>query len=237
LKPRREVSTAEKTKDVNVEKEKRSKKRNERPPSSEEDKTVRVAKKVKTTASRPTKKAASTLKGNVPEPNVNSNTKAQNLPPPSSTIDMTKPISMILPDQTQPTVLLSSSSSSDSSYEDTLTDSSSETLQDIIKKTPKLKPKPKQRTKTPATKEAVFEDNSFLDHLTPHLSGDAFTTSNLNSPNHPINKFLNVTTETEQEPEIHQTSPMITEHEQIPPQTTILNKKLLRISLRYLKRI
>ncbi|WJX57720.1 hypothetical protein P8452_43248 [Trifolium repens] len=60
---RREVSTAEKIKDVNVEKEKRSKKRNERPPSSEEDKTVRVAKKVKTTASRPTKKAASTLKG------------------------------------------------------------------------------------------------------------------------------------------------------------------------------
>jgi hypothetical protein len=82
-----------------------------------------------------------------------------------------------------------------------------------MKKAPKIKPKPKQSTKTPATKEVVSEDNSFLDHLTPHLSGDAFTTSNLNSPNHPINKFLNVTTESFQEPETHQTSHMITEPE------------------------
>jgi hypothetical protein len=121
---------------------------------------------------------------------------------------------MILPNQTQQTVLVSSSpSSSDSSSEGTLTDSSSETLQEIMKNARKIRSKPKQTTKTTATKEVVSEDNSFLYHLTPHLSGDAFTTSNLNSPNHPINKFLNVTTETFQEPEIHQTSPMITELE------------------------
>jgi hypothetical protein len=121
---------------------------------------------------------------------------------------------MILPNQTQQTVIVSSSPSSSSG---TLTDSSGESLQEILKQAPKPKPKPKskpkQKTKTPASKEIVTEDNSFLDHLTPHLSGDAFTTSNLNSPNHPINKFLNVTTETFQEPEIHQTSPMITELE------------------------
>jgi uncharacterized protein (DUF305 family) len=119
-----------------------------------------------------------------------------------------------------------------SSSEGTLTDSSSESLEEIIKQAPKPRSKPKQTTKTTATKEVVSEDNSFLDHLTPHLSGDAFTTSNLNSPNHPINKFLNVTTETLQEPEIHQTSPMITEPKQVHPKPPYQNnqfKTLLNI--------
>ncbi|KAK2409820.1 hypothetical protein QL285_045222 [Trifolium repens] len=40
---RQEVRAAETVKDANVEKEKRSKKRNERPPTSEEDKNVRAA--------------------------------------------------------------------------------------------------------------------------------------------------------------------------------------------------
>jgi hypothetical protein len=100
----REASAAAKEKTDNVEKEKRTKKRNERPPSSEEGKTARVTKKLKTTTSRPSEKAAGTPKGNVSEPNVDSNSKAQNLPPPSSTIDVTKHISMNLPDQSQPTV-------------------------------------------------------------------------------------------------------------------------------------
>jgi hypothetical protein len=116
--------------DTNVEKEKRSKRRNEMPSASEEDKSVRVANRTKTIAQRPSKKAAGTLKGTVSEPNINSNVKAQNLPTPSSNIDLTKPISMILPNQTQQTVLVSSSpsSSSDSSSEGTLTNSSSESL-------------------------------------------------------------------------------------------------------------
>jgi hypothetical protein len=94
----REASAAAKEKTDNVEKGKRTKKRNERPPSSEEGKTARVTKKLKTTTSRPSEKAAGTPKGNVSEPNVDSNSKAQNLPPPSSTIDVTKHISMNLPD-------------------------------------------------------------------------------------------------------------------------------------------
>jgi hypothetical protein len=60
--------------------------------------TARVARKLKTVASKPSKKAASTPKGKVSKPNVVSNSEAQQLPPLSSTIDFTKPISMILPD-------------------------------------------------------------------------------------------------------------------------------------------
>jgi hypothetical protein len=51
--------------------------------------------------------------------------------------------------------------------------------------------------------------NSVLDHLASHISGDAFTTSNLNSPNHPINKFLNDPhiTNAGPEPETHYNIP------------------------------
>jgi hypothetical protein len=52
--------------------------------------------------------------------------------------------------------------------------------------------KPKPTNKTPMTKEYASDGNSVLDHLVSHTTGDAFTTSNLNSPNHPIYKFLNV---------------------------------------------
>ncbi|WJX94404.1 hypothetical protein P8452_75823 [Trifolium repens] len=192
-----EVKAAEKA-DATKE-ERRSKKRNERPPASEEDKPVRATKRTKSVAPRPPLKAASISKGNVSEPNTSSNfeAQAQNQPPPSTSIDFTKPLRMIVP-----TSISSDSSSSDSSSEGTLTDSSSETISEIIKRAPKPKPKPKQKTKTPLPKGTVSEDNSFLGHLTPHLSGDAFTTSNLNSPNHPINKFVNATTETFQEPPI-----------------------------------
>ncbi|KAK2403463.1 hypothetical protein QL285_052897 [Trifolium repens] len=230
---RAEVTAAERV-DA-AEKERRSKKRNERPPPSEEgEKTLpaRPAKRTKIMAKRPPRKAADTPKGNVSEPNTSSNFKAQaqNTPSLNSKVDMSKPISMILPNQTQPRVLISSSpssSSSDSSSEDTLTDSSSETISEIIKRAPKPKPKPKQKTKTPPPKGTVSEDDSFLDHLTPHLSGDAFTTSNLNSPNHPINKFVNATTETFQEPPIItvQTPPLnFAAPEQENPNTTIASQ-------------
>jgi hypothetical protein len=95
-----------------VEKERRSKKRNETPPSSEEgEKTMpaRATKRIKTVAPRPSKKAASTIQGKVSEPNT------MILPdPPNSTIYFTKPISMILPDPPTQTVHISSSSSSSS---------------------------------------------------------------------------------------------------------------------------
>jgi hypothetical protein len=104
---------------------------------------------------------------------------------------------------------ISSDSSSSSSSDGTLTDSSSETISEVIKRAPKPKPKSKPNSKISTPKEAVAEDTSFLDHLTPHLSGDAFTHSNLNSPNHPINKFLNVTAETPIKPVV-QEPPIIT---------------------------
>jgi hypothetical protein len=170
--------------------------------------TARAAKKLKIVASQPTKKAASTLKGKVSEPNVNSNSEAQNLPHLSSTIDFTKPISMILHNPPTQTVNISSSSSSDSSSsssEETLSDSSHETISVLLKKGPK----PKPQTKTPVVKEFVSDGNYVLDHLTSHISGDAFTTSNLNSPNHPINRFLSdpVHGNFDPEPEIPQNIP------------------------------
>jgi hypothetical protein len=72
-----------------------------------------------------------------------SNVTTQQLPTPSSTIHLSKPIPMIFPNQKHQTVLVSSSSSS----EGTLTDSSSESLHEIVKHTPKLQPQQKQKTK------------------------------------------------------------------------------------------
>jgi hypothetical protein len=51
------------------------------------------------------------------------------------------------------------------------------------------------------TKEYASDGNSVLDHLVSHISGDAFTTSTLNSPNHPINKFLSVPVHINVDPE------------------------------------
>jgi hypothetical protein len=145
---RQEVDNTEKNNAGNVENERRSKKRNERPSSSEESRmplTTRLVKKLKTVASRPSKKAANTPKGKVSEPNVASTPEAQHIHPPNPTIDVTKPLSMILPDP-QPQIVnisLSSSSSSDSSSENTLSDSSHDTISVLIRKGPKPK------TKTP----------------------------------------------------------------------------------------
>jgi hypothetical protein len=173
-----------------AEKERRTKKINECPlPSEAEEKALstRPAKRTKIVAPRQ-KKAASTSKGNISKSNSISTYKAQtsNQSPP---VDYTIPLNMIPPPPSQ---------SSSSSSEDTLSDYSSDTIVEIIKKAPKPTPKPKQ--KTPSPKENVSEDNVILDHLTPHLSGDAFTRSNINSPNHPINKFVNATSETFTEP-------------------------------------
>jgi hypothetical protein len=95
-----------------------------------------------------------------------------------------------------------SSSSSSSSSEDTLSNYSSDTVAAILKNAAKPKPSPKPQTKskshhksTTMTKEYASDGNSVLDNLVSHISGDAFTSSNLNSPNHPINKFVNSTVE------------------------------------------
>jgi hypothetical protein len=154
---RQEAGNSEKDKDVGAQKERRTKKRNDRPSSSDDDdhiplsakipikrqKTVApelVRKKLKTVASRPSKKAYKTLKGRISKPNVVSTSEAQHIPPLSPTIDVTKPISMILPDSQPKTVNISSSSSSDS--EDTLSDSSNKTIDILIRNKQSFKPKP-----------------------------------------------------------------------------------------------
>ncbi|KAK2367871.1 hypothetical protein QL285_081116 [Trifolium repens] len=184
-----------------VQKERRSKKRLDRPADAEEDQNVRAAKKNKTVVSK--KKAADTSKGNSSKPNTDSISTAQPSKQPSP-IDFTKPLNVVLPNP-QP-------SSSSSSSEETLSDSSIDSTELIAKldriekeKAKKKKPVKKtfKRTTKRTTKKSIHissdeeEDiiidttileqptnTSVLDHLTQHLSGDAFTHSNTNSPLH-----------------------------------------------------
>ncbi|KAK2374399.1 hypothetical protein QL285_075365 [Trifolium repens] len=180
-----------------VQKERRSKKRNERPEIAEEDQPVRAPKRKKTVVSK--KKAADTSKGNISKPNTDSVSNAQplNQSPP---IDFTKPINMI-PPSPQPSA--SSSSSSERTSSDTNTDSSEliEKLDKIQKEKSKKNIPVKKTLKKPKNnspeEENIFIDTSILDqptnttrksptileHLATHLSGDAFTHSNSNSPN------------------------------------------------------
>ena len=95
-----------------------------------------------------------------------------------------------------------------------------------------MKKVPKTTTNNPP-KEAVVIDTSILDHLTTHLSGDAFTHSNLDSPNHPINKFVNTTSEPPvQEPPITivQTPPqnfVVPEQENPPTSTPAIQDEIM----------
>jgi hypothetical protein len=121
---RQEVVGTEKKRVDNVEKERRTKKRNERPLPFEEEKTApaRATKRIKTVVPRPSKKAV--IQGKVSEPKTNSMSEAQNQPPPSTTINYTKPLRMIVPTQ----ISSSSSSSSDSS-----SSSSEETVVEVFR--------------------------------------------------------------------------------------------------------
>ncbi|KAK2361925.1 hypothetical protein QL285_087030 [Trifolium repens] len=196
-KAKAEAEAAERA--IAAKKEKRSKKRNERPSASEEDTPIKPPKRTKSRASKP--------KGNVSETNTRSNVIAQSLPPSSSTLDMTKPLSMVLPNQTTETNLISedlssSPSSSSLSSSSTESDITPGFIEKILAKPtkPKSKRKPKPKSKpTTMTKAYVTDDNAVLDNLVSHISGDAFTSSNLNSPNHPINKFVYATHETSTE--------------------------------------
>ncbi|KAK2451200.1 hypothetical protein QL285_010271 [Trifolium repens] len=189
-----------------AQKEKRSKKRLDRPAGAEEDQHVRAAKKTKTVASK--RKAADTSKGKSSKPNTDSIHTAQP-PKQPSPIDFTKPLNVVLPCP-QP------SSSSSSSSEGTLSDSSIDSTEliaklDRIEKEKAKSKKPVKKTLKKPVKQSIpisndEEENividttileqppntSVLDHLTQHLSGDAFTNCNTNSP---INcPFVNTTT-------------------------------------------
>jgi hypothetical protein len=101
---------------------------------------------------------------------------------------------MILPDPQPETVnVSSSSSSSSSSSEETMSDTSLErVLERIVTDAP---------TKSVESHEVVSDDNSILNHLASHMSGDAFTSSNLNSPNDQINHASPMHIDSEPEPE------------------------------------
>ncbi|WJX77044.1 hypothetical protein P8452_60387 [Trifolium repens] len=204
-----------------VQKEKRTKKRHDRPSASEEDQNpAKHAKRLKTRASKPKGKTSESNTssipvaqdiGSEPQPSIANPSTSQ---PPSSTnqpqsIDFTVPISVVLPDHKA----ISSSSS------DTSTDSE-EFIAKIIREGPK-KTNPKKITKRPFKKPIQLSSDeetpiiidttilnqpttteSVLDHLQQHLSGDAFTHSNPNSPRFPIIKPSTV--QTTQEPPIAQ---------------------------------
>ncbi|WJX57749.1 NADH:ubiquinone reductase (H(+)-translocating) [Trifolium repens] len=176
-----------------AQKEKRSKKRLDRSADAdaEGDQHVRAVKKAKTVASK--KKAAS--KGTTSMPNTDSIPFAQS-PKQSPPIDYTKPLSVVLPSP-QP----SSSSSSEATLSDSSIDSDEliskldRIARERAKKKKSIKRTPKKTIPISSDEE---EDNtipeqpsntSVLDHLTTHLSGDAFTHSNRNSPHQspPVN--------------------------------------------------
>jgi hypothetical protein len=108
--------------------EKRSKKRNDRPPPSEEEQALpaRHAKRTKSRASKPKDNISKTKTHSIPIAQEPTQPSSQTQPPPisqpqpssqpptSSKLDMTKPISMILPNESKETVLLSSPSSTSS---------------------------------------------------------------------------------------------------------------------------
>ncbi|WJX94871.1 hypothetical protein P8452_76246 [Trifolium repens] len=204
-----------------VQKGKQTKKRHDRPSASEEDQNpAKPAKRLKTRASKPKGKISESNTpsipvaqdiGSEPQPSIANPSISQ---PPSSTnqpqpIDFTVPISVVLPDQKA----ISSSSS------DTSTDSE-EFIAKIIREGPKktnLKKTTKRPIKKPIQLSSDEEQNtvvntsipeqpttteSVLEHLQQHLSGDAFTHSNPNSPRFHVVKTT--TDQTIQEPPVVQ---------------------------------
>jgi hypothetical protein len=129
------------------------------------------------------KKSYKASKGMSSKTNVPIMSKAQSQPLPTPTIDVTKPISMILPDKPPKTVTLSLTS------EDTMSDSS---LQRIFASRPQSVP-----AMYSESQEVISDDNSTLYQLSYHIFGDAFTSSRLNSPVEPINNATPMHVETE----------------------------------------
>ncbi|KAK2422918.1 hypothetical protein QL285_033411 [Trifolium repens] len=236
-----------------VQKEKRTKKRNDRPLASEEDqKPAKPAKRLKTRASKPQGKFSKSNTCNIPvAQDFNSQPQPSNTQPSTSQpseqtnpIDFTVPLSVVLPNPKP--------SSSSSSSDETLSDSSIDEFiakldKEVKEKQKKKKPSKKihfKRTTKRTTKKPIHissdEDppiiidttildqpvnpESVLDHLTQHLSGDAFTHSNPNSP--PRFPFINTTADPSvQEPpttQVIQTPPPSLDHisQENPPTFT-----------------
>ncbi|KAK2416511.1 hypothetical protein QL285_038902 [Trifolium repens] len=194
-----------------VQKEKRTKKRHDRPSASEEDQNpAKPAKRLKTRASKPKGKISESntssipvaqVIGSEPQPSIAKPSISQ---PPSSTnqpqpIDFTVPISVVLPDHKA----ISSSSSSDTST------ASNELIATLIRESnPKQKKTltPKRTSFKKTTKKTTIKpihlssdeeptinedttilnqstnQDSVIEHLEQHMCGVAFTNSNPNSP-------------------------------------------------------
>ncbi|KAK2450607.1 hypothetical protein QL285_009720 [Trifolium repens] len=189
-----------------AQKERRTKKRQDRPADAEEEQPVRATKRKKSVVSK--QKAADSGKHSMP--NIDSTASAHPFTQ-SPPIDYTQPIRMIQP------------SPKSSSSEETLSDSSIDSTELIaeLDKLEKEKPvhKPTKRiTKKPIlivsdeesptiidtsildqpTNTTTIKSPTILDHLSTHLSGDAFTHSNTASPDH--FHFVNTTSNLPSDP-------------------------------------
>ncbi|KAK2422000.1 hypothetical protein QL285_032571 [Trifolium repens] len=224
-----------------VQKEKRTKKRHDRPSASEEDRNpAKPAKRVKVRASKPKGKISESntssipvaqVIGSEPQPSIAKPSISQPSPSTNQTqpIDFTVPLSVVLPDHEA----ISSSSS------DTSTDSE-EIIAKIIREGPK-KTNLKKTTKRPIKKPIQLSSDeetpiiidttilnqstnqdSVLEHLEQHMCGVAFTNSNPNSPpkfpsmnltnNSPVHKTQNTQV-------IHTPPPSLDHISQVNPPT------------------
>ncbi|KAK2404641.1 hypothetical protein QL285_053960 [Trifolium repens] len=218
-----------------VQKERRTKKRQDRSEDAEEEQPVRAPKRKKTVVSK--QKAAES--GKASKPNIDSTASAHPSTQ-SSPIDYTKPIRMIQPSP-QPS---SSSSSSDETLSDTSIDST-----ELIAELDNLEKKKEKETKkipvkrtlkkpkiNPPAEENITIDTSILDqptnktrksptileHLSTHLSGDAFTHSNTASPDqfHFVNTTSNLPSDPPlPEPQIQTPPSSLADIEQEDPPT------------------
>ncbi|KAK2437062.1 hypothetical protein QL285_021999 [Trifolium repens] len=189
-----------------AQKERRTKKRQDRPADAEEEQPVKATKRKKSVVSK--QKAADSGKHSMPNIDSTASAHPSTQSPP---IDYTQPIRMIQP------------SPKSSSSEETLSDSSIDSTELIaeLDKLEKEKPvhKPTKRiTKKPIlivsdeesstiidtsildqpTNTTTIKSPTILDHLSTHLSGDAFTHSNTASPDH--FHFVNTTSNLPSDP-------------------------------------
>ncbi|KAK2374582.1 hypothetical protein QL285_075534 [Trifolium repens] len=215
-----------------VQKERRTKKRQNRPENAEEEQPVRATKRKKTVVSK--QKAADSGKNSMP--NIDSTASAHPSTQ-SSPIDYTQPIRMIQP-----------SPKSSSSSEETLSDSSIDSTELIaeLDKLEKVKKKPVQKHTKRITKKPIHiasdeespiiidtsilnqptnttrKSPTILDHLSTHLSGDAFTHSNTASPDqfHFVNTTSNLPSDPPlPEPQIQSPPSSLADIEQEDPPT------------------
>ncbi|KAK2422860.1 hypothetical protein QL285_033358 [Trifolium repens] len=212
--------------DEAVQKERRSKKRNDRPSASEENQNpAKPAKRIKTGASKPQGKFSKSNTSSIPVAQDNSEPQTSTAQPsisqPSQTqpIDYTVPLNVVLPDSKPiPTSSSDTSTDSDEFIAKLIKETNKKQKQKVPPKKILFKRTTKKTVKKPihissdeeptilvntAFLDQPSNPESVIDHLSQHLCGDAFTNSNPNSP--PRFPFMNPTNDSiTQEPPITQ---------------------------------